>query len=193
MKHPFAGWVRLCFIYSSLWVCNVVMVLPWCPRGGSPPPSSPAAYSKSSPRSFPPEASALSPAGVSSPAESRSFWAACCCADGSEAAGPLQTSSACSLIRGEEKQEKYMWAQWILVSDVLGVLILYMSHLLALYEAWPVHLPTSAPLGLQLYHHGRAEWKNKKSNSTDESRFSIKNGTAAPMTRSRALCPCYKA
>ncbi len=49
-----------------------------------------------------------------------------------------------------------------------------MSHLLALYEAWPVRLPTSAPLGLQLYHCGKAREK-KNSERRDYNRFSFQN------------------
>lgn len=138
--------------------------LPWCPQGGSPPPSSPAASSQLSPGCFPPEASAPSPAGVSSPAESRSFWAACCCAGGSEAASPPQTSSACVLKRKRRNRKNiHKLLVWIISSSELClVLLVSMSHLLALYEAWPVRLPTAAPLGLQLYHRGRAGWRRKK-------------------------------
>lgn len=109
--------VRQCsFIYSSFhnnvycFTHQPCCRLPWCPQVGSPPPSSPAASSKSPPGCSPPAALAFSPVRASSPAASRSFWAACCCADESEVASPLQTSSACVLRREMRKKNNiYGW------------------------------------------------------------------------------------
>lgn len=124
--------------------------LPWCPRAGSPPPSSPAASSKWSPGYFPQEASAPSPAEVSFPAETRSFWAVCCCADGSEEAGLPQTSSAYVLFR--QRQEN-TWA-WLVLAGIISYIFLFyvlpFSSLRSLASSF-THLSTSGFATLSLW------------------------------------------
>lgn len=123
--------------------------LPWCPRAGRPPGVSLATSWGCPLACFPRGAWAPSPGRVSSPAATRSSWAACCCVAASTAAGPPLISSAWVL--GKEGQRS------LGVSPSFGACGLFLGgYLWGLCATWLARSSIAAPLDFQLCRCGKA-------------------------------------